>query len=138
MKKILWIGLASVLASSQASAWGLGDIGGQLLKKGAETAVTNTVSKPQTPPAEAGAADPNSAGNIATQAAAGVASDAAADAMAKSGVPGGAVAGKRAGGLVKGIGGMFKKKAPADATAPSSPDTTGVSSEGAALAPAAP
>lgn len=134
MNRMLITAALAALLSTEASAWGLGDIGGQILRKGAESAVSSAVnggSKQQnqqqavqgmSQSAEGQATDAaatlnnqqpqpdNTVGGVATGVAANVASDAASNAMARSGIPGAAVAGNVAGGLVKGVGGLFKKK----------------------------
>ena len=40
MQRALCLGLIAMLSTSQAMAWGLGEIGGKLLQKGVESAVT--------------------------------------------------------------------------------------------------
>ncbi|HEX5277837.1 MAG TPA: hypothetical protein VFW42_09235 [Fluviicoccus sp.] len=140
MKRWLLAALIAGTASSQAMAWGLGDIGGQMLRKGAENAVGSAVnggSKQQTQQqavqgmtqaaegqtAPAAETEPATAGGVATGIASDAASQAATNAMAKSGIPGAGVAGNVAGGLVKGLGGMFKKKPqPAAEQAPATPE----------------
>lgn len=121
------------LTSTQAMAWGLGDIGGQLLKKGAESAVSGAVhgdNKQQTQQQREQAAaalngqtaEPAAADGVVTGIASDAASQAASNAMANSGIPGSAVVGNVAGGLVKGFGGLFKKK-PVPAAASGEPVT---------------
>lgn len=136
--KHLIVAAALALASTQAAAWGLGDIGGQILRKGAESAANSAVNggnkqqnQQQAVQGMANAAEgeavdasanlnnanpsePATVGGVATGIASDAASQAASNAMAKSGIPGAGVAGNVAGGLVKGLGGMFKKK-PAEA-----------------------
>lgn len=117
MKRWILAALITGAASSQALAWGLGDIGGQILRKGAETTVTNAVNGGTKAPAATGTpseAAPATTGGVVTEAASDAASQATTNALAKSGVPGAGVAGNVAGGLVKGLGGMFKKKPAAE------------------------
>jgi hypothetical protein len=132
MKRVFSIGLVAMLSTSQAMAWGLGEIGGKLLQKGVESAVTGKA--PQTTPTvqqevinqtlqstdAANAQNPNSVEGVATNVASDVASNAATNALQNSGVPGAAAIGGVAGGLVKGFGGMFKKK-PVEEQAPTTP-----------------
>ena len=66
-------------------------------------------------------AEPATAGGVATNIASDAASQAASNAMAKSGIPGAGVAGNVAGGLVKGMGGFFKKKPQPESPAPAEP-----------------
>ena len=102
-------------------AWGLGEIGGKLLQKGVESAVTGKA--PQNTPTvqqevinqtlqstdAANAQDPNSVEGVATNVASDVATNAATNALQNSGVPGAAAIGGVAGGLVKGFGGCLRK-----------------------------
>lgn len=111
MQRILLASALLMTVIGQAHAWGLSEIGGKLLQKGVETTVNSAVNadKPQ-PTAQTGEAAPTTVDGVATTIAADTASQAATDAMSKSGIPGAGVAGSVAGGLVKGFGGMFKKK----------------------------
>lgn len=137
MKHSLIIATICALCSGQASAWGLGDIGAKVLQNTVNNAVSgqnsDTIKKDATQTAadeankqaqanaEANPVDPNTLEGAATNIAADAASNAASDALAKSGVPGAAAIGGAAGSLVKGFGGMFKKKPaeePATTTTP--------------------
>ncbi len=134
MKRFLLVAVITTLSTSQAMAWGLGDIGGKLLQKGVEGAVTSTVNGDNTKQTQQqstqnvqqeavnqaqqgadslnaqGQVDPNSAQGVATNIASDTASQATANALQHSGIPGAGVVGGVAGGLVKVFGGMFKKK----------------------------
>ena len=109
MKRVFSIGLVAMLSTSQAMAWGLGEIGGKLLQKGVESAVTGKA--PQNTPTvqqevinqtlqstdAANAQNPNSVEGVATNVASDVASNAATNALQNSGVPGAAAIGGVAG-----------------------------------------
>lgn len=141
MKRFLFVAVISTLSANQAMAWGLSEIGGKLLQKGVEGAVTSTVNggnaqqtqqqstqnvqQETVSQAQQGAEslnaqsqiDPNSAQGVATNIASDAASQATTNALQHSGIPGAGVVGGVAGSLVKGFGGMFKKK-PAEQQAP--------------------
>lgn len=124
MKKTLITAIMFGTLSTQAFAWGLGDIGAKVLQGAVTGAVTGKNSDAikqdatQTTAEEvnkqaqenANAVDPNSLEGAATNIAADAAKNAATEALAKTGIPGAAVIGGAAGSLVKGFGGMFKKK----------------------------
>lgn len=126
MKKILIIAAICTTVSTQASAWGLGDIGAKVLQNTVTNAVSgqnsDTIKKDATQTAadeinqqaqqnaDANQVDPNTLEGAATNIAADAASNAASEALSKSGIPGAAAIGGAAGSLVKGFGGMFKKK----------------------------
>jgi hypothetical protein len=134
MKRILLVAVVATLSTSQAMAWGLGDIGGKLLQKGVEGAVnssvnggnskevqydtTQNVQQEAVNQAQQGAdtlnaqgqVDPNSVQGVATNIASDAASQATTNALQNTGIPGAGAVGNVAGGLVKGFGSMFKKK----------------------------
>lgn len=134
MKKIVAVALVATLSASQAMAWGLSEIGGKLLQKGVEGAVNSSVNGGNTKQAQQqgtqnvqqeavnqaqigadtlnanGNQDPNSVEGVATNIASDAASQAATNALQNSGIPGAGAVGNVAGSLVKGFGGMFKKK----------------------------
>ncbi len=137
MKHNLIIAAICALCSGQASAWGLGDIGGkvlqgavtgavsgdnsQVIKQQAVQTTAEEVNAQAQQNAQANQVDPNTLEGAATNMAADATSQATANALAKSGVPGAAAIGGAAGSLVKGFGGMFKKKPaeqPATTTTP--------------------
>lgn len=129
MQRVLCLGLVAMLSTSQAMAWGLGEIGGKLLQKGVESAVTGKAPQNQQEVINqtleatdaANAQNPNTVEGVATNVASDAASNAATNALQNSGVPGAAAIGGVAGGLVKGFGGMFKKKPVAEEQAPTTP-----------------
>lgn len=126
MKKTLITAIVFGTLSTQAAAWGLSDIGAKVLqstvtnavsgqssdtiKKDATQTAADEVNKQAQQNADANAVDPNTLEGAATNIAADAATNAASEALSKSGVPGAAAIGGAAGSLVKGFGGMFKKK----------------------------
>lgn len=137
MKHLFFVAALYATLSTQANAWGLGDIGAKVLQSTVNNAVNgknsetikndaaqtaaDEVNQQAQANADANAVDPNTLEGAATNIAADAASNAASDALSKSGVPGAAVIGGAAGSLVKGFGGMFKKK---QATEEQQPATT--------------
>ena len=126
MKNTLIIAAVCGVLSSQAGAWGLGDLGGKVLqgavtgavsgknsdaiKQDATQNATDEVSRQADENAQANAVDPNTLEGAATNIAADAASQTATNALSKTGIPGAAAIGAAAGSIVKGFGGMFKKK----------------------------
>lgn len=103
MKHLFFVAALCATLSTQANAWGLGDIGAKVLQSTVNNAVNgknsetikndaaqtaaDEVNQQAQANADANAVDPNTLEGAATNIAADAASNAASDALSKSGVP---------------------------------------------------